>query len=114
MKKDKCVDIDECANFTHGCVGLAQCLNTDGGYECKCPDGLSGDRCDQDINECKAEKVRGLLTSDLFSESSSLSNRKLSQLINSTKVNVVNTHFSNYYLLDKAIIRLNSILTAIF
>ena len=54
------MDVNECANFTHGCVGMAQCQNTLGGYECKCADGLTGDRCDQDINECTEQKV-GLL-----------------------------------------------------
>ena len=60
MKKGRCVDIDECENHSHGCIGFAQCTNTPGSYTCSCDDGVQGPRCDQDINECEADKKEGL------------------------------------------------------
>ncbi|CAM9654242.1 unnamed protein product, partial [Phaeothamnion confervicola] len=42
-------DVDECtydgphARFHHQCVAIADCVNTDGSYACKCPDGYAGD-----------------------------------------------------------------------
>ena len=60
MKKGKCVDIDECEDHTHGCIGFAQCTNTPGGYTCGCNAGVTGPRCDQDINECLVDKKEGL------------------------------------------------------
>ncbi|CAJ0577158.1 unnamed protein product, partial [Mesorhabditis spiculigera] len=42
-----CVDIDECARGDSTCDPNAACLNTDGGFQCQCNAGFSGDghRC---------------------------------------------------------------------
>ena len=34
-----CIDIDECAQETHNCHDLAECINTEPGYECRCLSG---------------------------------------------------------------------------
>lgn len=36
-------DIDECANGTHDCHRDAICTNTDGGFNCSCNGGFTGD-----------------------------------------------------------------------
>ncbi|KJH50297.1 calcium binding EGF domain protein [Dictyocaulus viviparus] len=38
----ECVDIDEC-RLQNQCDRRAECINTPGGYECKCDSGLTGD-----------------------------------------------------------------------
>lgn len=37
------VDIDECAAMQYQCSQLADCINTAGGYSCKCRSGFRGD-----------------------------------------------------------------------
>ncbi len=51
---DGCVNVDECADSSlNNCAANAACTDTEGGFECACPDGYSGDgtSCD-DIDEC--------------------------------------------------------------
>ena len=47
-------DIDECAADLHNCPSPAECRNTDGSFECHCPEGfaMENEIC-IDINECK-------------------------------------------------------------
>ena len=40
------MDIDECATGAAGCAVSASCTNTDGGFECACVEGYSGDGID--------------------------------------------------------------------
>ena len=51
-----CIDIDECINpqFYGSCDANADCINLNGGFECKCRSGFfqSGDACFE-INECE-------------------------------------------------------------
>jgi len=55
-----CKDIDECKGGTAKCHKNAVCNNTDGGFECNCNDGFSGDgsscsdvdECDDGSNDC--------------------------------------------------------------
>ena len=35
-------DIDECEKDLHNCTTKANCVNTDGEYNCFCPNGYSG------------------------------------------------------------------------
>jgi hypothetical protein len=71
-----CVDIDECALMMHDCdtSPVAECVNTDGGFECNCPAGPfdtagsenyrglgfaghgHGDDGCQDVDECRTLK----------------------------------------------------------
>merc|ERR1712224_393381 len=45
-----CVDIDECDMDYHECDSRnSDCRDTDGGYECDCFDGWTGDFCDEEI-----------------------------------------------------------------
>ncbi|XP_033095272.1 epidermal growth factor-like protein 6, partial [Anneissia japonica] len=48
-----CTDIDECTRGTDNCDAIATCNNTNGGFQCECPDGyvLNINTCD-DIDEC--------------------------------------------------------------
>ena len=39
---DPCIDTDECTEQTHDCLATAQCLNNDGGFDCKCNVGYYG------------------------------------------------------------------------
>ena len=39
LRREICVDIDECAEGSHGCPENSQCRNTVGGHECDCTDG---------------------------------------------------------------------------
>ena len=54
-----CADINECsASNLNDCHQLATCMNTNGGYTCKCNDGYGGDgRTCADINECSASNL---------------------------------------------------------
>ena len=51
-KYKKCVDIDECKLGINDCGFGSICLNTPGSYQCKCPEGMKGKYCHEDINEC--------------------------------------------------------------
>ena len=48
-----CININECESSNHKCSEHAQCIDTDGSYECNCLPGFIGDgvNCD-DVNEC--------------------------------------------------------------
>uniref|UniRef100_UPI00398E7C74 EGF-containing fibulin-like extracellular matrix protein 2 n=1 Tax=Pristiophorus japonicus TaxID=55135 RepID=UPI00398E7C74 len=49
----RCVDVDECGLDIHECQPSQACVNTPGGYDCKCPDGYRLVRTECiDINEC--------------------------------------------------------------
>ena len=37
------LDVDECSTGNNSCHVNASCTNTDGGYECDCISGFSGD-----------------------------------------------------------------------
>jgi len=57
-KRQICEDIDECEyRSTNECMGLSQCINTPGSYECRCPTGFTGEFCSIDINECDTPKM---------------------------------------------------------
>ena len=47
------VDINECLNGTHHCLGLATCVNTKSSYICLCQLGYTGDGKTQ----CESEFV---------------------------------------------------------
>ncbi|XP_064633745.1 uncharacterized protein LOC135491680 [Lineus longissimus] len=67
LSKRLCLDIDECAKGTHNCNASSVCVNSPGGFYCKCPDGsnMEGNIC-EDINECisdwtnKCDKENGV------------------------------------------------------
>ena len=46
--------MNECEIGFHNCHANADCINTDGSFECSCKDGYQGDGnvCD-DVNECQ-------------------------------------------------------------
>ncbi|GCC41063.1 hypothetical protein chiPu_0025188 [Chiloscyllium punctatum] len=46
-QEEQCVDIDECELDIHSCQPSQECVNTDGGFNCKCPEGyrLVGTEC---------------------------------------------------------------------
>lgn len=41
------VDLNECFELLEPCEYGGQCINTIGGYECICPEGRTGDRCEK-------------------------------------------------------------------
>lgn len=43
-------NIDDCSSGV--CHNNGTCIDKVGGYECKCPPGFVGPRCEGDINEC--------------------------------------------------------------
>jgi len=47
-------DIDECSERTHQCGQGATCANTDGSYDCSCPEGTEGDATIEclDLDDC--------------------------------------------------------------
>ncbi|XP_039267699.2 uncharacterized protein LOC120342786 [Styela clava] len=55
-----CADVDECTMGTHDCaMDNAGCINIEGGFECSCLDGYTGDgktSC-TDIDECAAAGI---------------------------------------------------------
>ena len=56
-----CVDVNECKSATHDCSSSAQCVNIDGGFQCKCDTGYdlynNGKACTQ---RCPGGCVHGL------------------------------------------------------
>ncbi|XP_075161744.1 uncharacterized protein LOC142234478 isoform X2 [Haematobia irritans] len=56
-ESNRCVDIDECMEGGHLCSH--QCLNSQGGYQCQCPEGYflpeGNDHQCVDINECQVQ-----------------------------------------------------------
>lgn len=38
-RNSRCIDIDECSLFVSICPSMAQCVNFDGTYDCRCPPG---------------------------------------------------------------------------
>ena len=53
----ECDNINECDPPTHECVINADCVDTNGSYQCPCADGYSGDGRNgcKNIDECKLE-----------------------------------------------------------
>ncbi|KAI8494849.1 hypothetical protein Bbelb_274540, partial [Branchiostoma belcheri] len=47
-------DIDECASKPRPCLH-GTCVDKDGGYNCTCSPGWTGQDCQQDINECASK-----------------------------------------------------------
>ena len=48
------LDTDECATNAHKCPAPAMCQNTDGAYDCICPEGYQMiDNVCVDLDECK-------------------------------------------------------------
>lgn len=54
-RKNRCVDIDECAMAIHDCKPDQKCVNTFGSYECRCRYGytLDANRTCVDVDECE-------------------------------------------------------------
>lgn len=52
--QDCSLDRDECA-IEGWCSNGATCTNTHGSFNCDCPAGWGGDRCDEDVDECLLE-----------------------------------------------------------
>ena len=50
---NNCVDIDECAISNGGCSPHADCVNTNGSFNCSCRDGYHGDgfRCIGNVSQ---------------------------------------------------------------
>jgi len=53
-----CSDINECETGDFECDDNAECINTEGSYECNCNNGYEGDgkNC-FDVNECDKGRV---------------------------------------------------------
>jgi hypothetical protein len=63
---DACVDVDECAANTDNCTNRPNaCVNTRGGFMCKCPKGFTGpavgsegcndtDECHEHMDNCSS------------------------------------------------------------
>ena len=53
MDNGTSVNVDECILNLHDCDKNADCIDTDGGYNCKCGNGFTGDgiTC-YDVDEC--------------------------------------------------------------
>ncbi|BBN15229.1 hypothetical protein MPTK1_6g18110 [Marchantia polymorpha subsp. ruderalis] len=61
-----CEDINECLE-SNECVSIATCVNTDGSYECKCPDLMEGDGRDSlDGTGCVSLAQNGVQTGVLI------------------------------------------------
>ncbi|XP_039108282.1 adhesion G protein-coupled receptor E2 isoform X2 [Hyaena hyaena] len=54
--ENTCQDVDECQRRPRICKGRTICVNTQGGYTCRCPPGFKHDKTDpntcSDVNEC--------------------------------------------------------------
>ncbi|KAF0886670.1 CD97 protein, partial [Crocuta crocuta] len=54
--ENMCQDVDECQRRPRICKGRTICVNTQGGYTCRCPPGFKHDKTDpntcSDVNEC--------------------------------------------------------------
>ena len=50
------IDINECVRGTAGCATNAACINSDGGYTCKCFKGFSGNASKECLPEPGAGK----------------------------------------------------------
>ena len=61
QQKD-CVNINECTEGTHDCVLVAICIDTDGSFECECPDGFDGDGTVR--NHCTTTMLRNTKCKD--------------------------------------------------
>lgn len=55
---DICVDIDECRS-SHICSEFAECINRNGGYECRCLLGYTGDgyQCERIVNRSNFGRI---------------------------------------------------------
>lgn len=49
------IDIDECSESSSNCTTDSTCVNTQGSYDCICPEGYSGDGR-QDGGGCRGNK----------------------------------------------------------
>ena len=49
------IDIDECSESSSNCTSDSTCVNTQGSYDCICPEGYSGDGR-QDGSGCRGNK----------------------------------------------------------
>ncbi|XP_059811178.1 EGF-containing fibulin-like extracellular matrix protein 2a [Hypanus sabinus] len=58
-EEGQCVDEDECELDVHSCQPSQQCVNTAGGYDCRCPDGYQkvGTEC-IDVDECRFHRCQ--------------------------------------------------------
>lgn len=45
-------DVNECDLMPNSCQNGGTCLNTQGGYNCVCVNGWSGDDCSKNIDDC--------------------------------------------------------------
>ena len=48
----RCEDVNECQITSKPCENGGTCVNKPGSFECVCPLGFSGKRCQEDVNEC--------------------------------------------------------------
>ena len=48
------IDKNECATNTHNCVSDEYCMNTEGSFVCRCPDGYS---LADDGHSCNGKQV---------------------------------------------------------
>ena len=62
LDKD-CLNINECANGNnHNCHGGAICIDTDGSFECRCPEGFDGGGTSE--NRCYLTRLRNTQCAD--------------------------------------------------
>lgn len=45
-------DVNECDLMPNSCQNGGTCLNTQGGYNCVCVNGWTGDDCSENIDDC--------------------------------------------------------------
>lgn len=56
------INVDDCVPGS--CHNNGTCLDRVGGFECHCPPGFVGPRCEGDINECLSNPCAGPGTQD--------------------------------------------------
>lgn len=50
-------DANECAEGTANCPRERVCIDHLGGFTCECRVGVTGTKCDEDVNECDGKSV---------------------------------------------------------